>query len=168
MNIDEFWKLIETSREQVTDPFEAHEVLCEELISMGKQEIIEFSKHWYDLMNKSYKWDLWAVAYIIGGGCSDDGFTDFRYWLISQGKEVFNKVVESPKTVIEFVNENTFAGYEEIGYVMHEAFEEVTGGDELPGLDELGLSWLEDPVGNQWDEDELPNMFPELCKMFDF
>ena len=32
-----------------------------------------------------YRWDMWAAAYLIGGGCSDDGFIDFRAGLIAQG-----------------------------------------------------------------------------------
>lgn len=34
-----------------------------------------------------YRRDLWAAAYIIGGGCSDDSFIDFRAGLIAQGHE---------------------------------------------------------------------------------
>lgn len=31
---------------------------------------------------EAYRRDLWAAAYHANGGCSDDGFIDFRIWLI--------------------------------------------------------------------------------------
>jgi len=36
-------------------------------------------------LNKAYTWDLWGAAYLINGGCSDDGFEYFRRWLVSRG-----------------------------------------------------------------------------------
>ncbi|WP_342210876.1 LysR family transcriptional regulator [Streptomyces sp. DH-12] len=39
---------------------------------------------------------LWAAAYVINGGCSDDGFDYFRGWLIAQGREVFERAVARP------------------------------------------------------------------------
>ena len=45
-------------------------------------------------MQKSYLSSLWAAAYILMDGCSDDTFDYFRGWLIAQGKETFEKVLD--------------------------------------------------------------------------
>ncbi|MEO5978010.1 MAG: DUF4240 domain-containing protein, partial [Chryseolinea sp.] len=37
-----------------------------------------------------------AAAYTIHSGCSDDGFADFRGWLISRGKSVYENSLSSP------------------------------------------------------------------------
>jgi hypothetical protein len=44
---------------------------------------------------------LWAAAYVINGGCSNDGFEYFRGWLIVQGREVFEHVVADPGTLAD-------------------------------------------------------------------
>src|SRR5205823_6840092 len=38
-----------------------------------------------------YRHDMWAGAYLIGGGCSDDGFISFRARLIAQGRDWYKK-----------------------------------------------------------------------------
>ena len=50
-------------------------------------------------MAGSYWTPLWAAAYVINGGCSDDGFDYCRGWLILQGREVFEHVVADPRTL---------------------------------------------------------------------
>jgi hypothetical protein len=47
-----------------------------------------------------------GAAYIIDGGCSDDGFEYFRCWLISRGKETFIKLKANPDSLITLVVEN--------------------------------------------------------------
>jgi hypothetical protein len=60
------------------------------------QEIIEAQQLLWELMSDSYRQPVWAAAYVINGGCSDDGFEYFRGWLITQGREVFDRVVADP------------------------------------------------------------------------
>ena len=45
--------------------------------------------------------DVWAAAYLIGGGCSDDSFIDFRARLISQGRGWYQKAADSPGNLAE-------------------------------------------------------------------
>ena len=54
----------------------------------------------YDQFWRAYRWDSWAAAYSIGSGCSDDGFTDFRYFLISMGREVFERALADPESLL--------------------------------------------------------------------
>ncbi|WP_412769018.1 DUF4240 domain-containing protein [Micromonospora zamorensis] len=39
---------------------------------------------------------MWAAAYLIGGGCSDDSFIDFRAGVIALGREWYERVLVSP------------------------------------------------------------------------
>jgi hypothetical protein len=52
-------------------------------------------------MADSYRNLLWAAAYLINGGCSDDGFESFRCWLIVQGRTVFERSVADPDTLAD-------------------------------------------------------------------
>lgn len=75
---EQFWKLIKQSKRGTEDCDEQAEKLTELLIGLEPTEIIAFERHLTRRINDTYRWDIWAVAYIINGGCSDDGFEDFR------------------------------------------------------------------------------------------
>ena len=53
------------------------------------------------MLAASDKEDLWGAAYLINGGCSDDGFDHFRGWLMTQGREVFARAVAEPDSLAE-------------------------------------------------------------------
>ena len=63
------------------------------LAARAAQEIIEFDRIFMTLYCESYSWNLWGAAYVINGGCSDDGFDYFRAWLIAMGRSVFERAV---------------------------------------------------------------------------
>ena len=46
---------------------------------------------------------MWCAAYIMNGGCSDDSFEYFRLWVISRGKDVYQKAKANPDTLISQV-----------------------------------------------------------------
>ncbi|HHQ6600568.1 TPA: DUF4240 domain-containing protein [Serratia fonticola] len=71
------------------------------LRQLSPEELIAFKKRFTELHNQAYRWDLWAAAYIMGGGCSDDGFMDFRDWLISRGQSVYEAALINPDTLAE-------------------------------------------------------------------
>jgi Protein of unknown function (DUF4240) len=48
-------------------------------------EIVSADEFLRGLMADSYRDPLWAAAYLVNGGCSDDGFEYFRGWLIMHG-----------------------------------------------------------------------------------
>lgn len=46
----------------------------------------------------AYKYGLWSAVRLMGHA-TDDGFTDFRAWLISQGKEAYFAALKEPDTL---------------------------------------------------------------------
>ncbi|MER5845941.1 DUF4240 domain-containing protein [Streptomyces sp. NPDC002012] len=104
MDTTDFWNLIDDARAQVTDPEDAEAVVERAsalLAARPREEIVAAQQLLWDLMAASYRAPLWAAAYTINGGCSDDGFDYFRGWLIAQGREVFERVVADPDTLAE-------------------------------------------------------------------
>ncbi len=92
-----FWKIIDASRKQGRGDLAAQlEVLRSRLEQLDPDEIVQFGRIFEEYHTKAYTWDLWVAAYLIGGGCSDDGFLDFRGWLISKGEKVFQRGVKIP------------------------------------------------------------------------
>src|SRR2546428_3572312 len=79
----EFWSLIEDVREKSDGDCERLVELLESRLSrLPADEIVAFQTILYELLAEAYTWELWAAAYLINGGCSDDGFDYFRAWLI--------------------------------------------------------------------------------------
>ncbi|MFG2632268.1 DUF4240 domain-containing protein [Streptomyces sp. NPDC048473] len=104
MDTTDFWNVIDDARARVTDPADAEAVVERAsalLAARPRDEIVAAQQLLWDLMAASYRAPLWAAAYTINGGCSDDGFDYFRGWLIAQGREVFERVVADPDTLAE-------------------------------------------------------------------
>lgn len=99
-----FWRLIDCSRTECrpasTDPGDPQEVLLVTLLSeLPPEEIVGFDRIFRRLHAAAYTWDLWAAAFIIEGGCSNDGFTNFRSGLIGLGQRVYEDAVRDPGTL---------------------------------------------------------------------
>src|SRR5437588_12176207 len=101
MDRSAFWRLIEAAKQESNGKVEQEvDELYQMLLVLPAAEIAEFHNHFWELMDQSYTWDLWAAAYIILGGCSDDAFDYFRGWLIAQGESVFENAMKDPETLV--------------------------------------------------------------------
>src|SRR5262245_2640606 len=99
MTLDEFWEHIQATKCKNAD--EHVELLIKRLAKLKPDEIVDFD-HWWGLMKReAYHWHLWGAAYLINGGCSDDGFIDFRSWLILQGRDIFHAAVSNPDSLAD-------------------------------------------------------------------
>lgn len=81
MNEDQFWALIAKSHEKSSECEGQAEELTRLLALQTAVEIQLFDNIFSTKIETAYRWDLWGAAYIINGGCSDDGFEYFRCWL---------------------------------------------------------------------------------------
>lgn len=95
MNEDLFWTLID---EGLPDqPIgERLVMLPDRLAAFKAAEIRGFEVILRELDARAYRWDVWALAYLLQGGCSDDSFEEFRGWLILQGRKVFEATLSDP------------------------------------------------------------------------
>jgi hypothetical protein len=159
MTIDEFWDIVDrVHRASGGDMDRKCQLLQEDLEKLSIDEIYSFDSHFDDCDDKAYAWDLWAAAYIIGGGCSDDSFSDFRATLISMGRETFEKVVTLPDSLADMEYEKYDSFYEGYQYIPMNAFIDMTGG-ELPGRAKPSPSH---PSGEKWDDADLPYRCPKV------
>jgi len=104
VDAQQFWKLIEAAHRQVADPTDAWAVAARAVALLSARphdEILAAHQDLWGLMADSYRSPLWAAAYVINGGCSDDGFEYFRGWLIAQGREVYERIVPDPDTLAD-------------------------------------------------------------------
>jgi hypothetical protein len=97
MDRAQFWTLVEQTKDG--DCQQHAERLTARLRQLGPTGILAFQAIWDQLMDESYRWDLWGAAYLANGGCSDDGFDYFRGWLIGQGRKVYETVLADPDSL---------------------------------------------------------------------
>jgi len=162
MNIEDFWNLIEHTGSRQSP--EGHsEAIQRQLSEQPPREIQDFDRHMRILEAASYTWDIWGAAYLINGGCSDDGFDYFRGWLILQGKTVFEKALQNPDSLADLPGLEEDVECEDVLYVARQAYESVTG-NEMP-LVQTNLP----PLGDDWDfdnRDEMKSRYPKLFTKF--
>ncbi|WP_372351106.1 DUF4240 domain-containing protein [Streptomyces sp. KL116D] len=135
MDNDAFWNVIEAARATAAstgEPFD--EALVSRLTERPCQEILEYAEHFDEVRDALYRWDVWAAAYLIGGGCSDDSFMDFRAGVIALGRQWYDRVAASPDSLAEHPEVAEAVGvhdealfYEDVNYAASRAFEQITG-----------------------------------------
>jgi hypothetical protein len=97
-----FWDLIAFSSRPTQDA--QRRALQAELEKLEKDEIVAFDVGLWHLLGQANRVDLWAAAYLIRGGCSDDSFLYFRCWLVSRGKQVFEEALTDPDSLVGVVD----------------------------------------------------------------
>lgn len=162
MTETEFWSLIEASKLESQGNLDLQvERLQRTLERQSEPEIIDFDQLLHEQMAKSYSRDLWAAAYIINGGCSDDGFDYFRAWLIAQGRDSFENALHDPESLAGIAEAGV--ELEPLLYVAAKAYEKKNGTKfPHPTYPQAELS------GDGWSEDEeyLRERYPRLFERF--
>ena len=128
MSKDAFWALIQEAKTACGQDLNAMEdYLREQLVSMGPAAAKNFHdilQTYEDLADQYGLWD--AVSVIKEYGCSDDGFIDFRAWLIAQGREVYFAALADPDSLADVVPYGD-CRFEQLSYVGDYAYEQLTG-----------------------------------------
>lgn len=175
MDDDTFWGIIETARANAGPDIPFADALIEKLAALSLRDIRHYQDRFLELRNALYRWDIWAAAYIIGGGCSDDSFIDFRAGIIGQGREWYRKVLESPDSLAEHPavqapgssRRNEVLFYEAVSYAASYAGERITGAMELFGS--AAAREGEQDMGEEFDFDdprEMHRRLPRLAALY--
>ena len=81
----------------------------------------------YSYRDAAYKYGLWTAAGIMmEAGCSDDSFSDFRMWLIAQGKEVYLNALKDPDS-LSGVTLYGYCSFEALGYISSQVYSAMKG-----------------------------------------
>lgn len=177
METEQVWQAIAQARAAVMDEDEDSvddgEAVAARLVTVLEQwepsAVAEFDRSLRELLAASYRNDLWAAAYLINGGASDDGFDYFRGWLVTQGRAVFERALADPDSlaalpaVAEAVLEGEELESEDVLVAARGAYERMTGTGIPPGapvtVPELG------PAGWDFDFDEEQEMRRHLPRL---
>lgn len=175
MTETEFWKLIAMAHRKGDDLEEQLEWLIGQLSKKSVDDIIRFDVLFNRNYTKSYTSDLWAAAYIIMSGCSDDSFDYFRAWLLFLGKAPYEEAIRNPESMIPYLSKlhEEVPEFEEFLSCACLAFEEKTGQDQEQYMElywkltgqpneilEMEFDWEEE------DEEGLSKKFPRLWGIY--
>jgi hypothetical protein len=161
MDINDFWSLIDQSYKAANGDLTVQvELLTEKLVNRTIEEILDYDSIFARLMNQSNTATLWDAADIIGCGCGNDDFLDFRAWLIAHGKEIYENAISDPESLLDIVKFDERARLEEFLYVSMHAYERKTG-KLLPPSKEMIIIKVR---GTHWPEKD--KRFPKLAAKF--
>jgi hypothetical protein len=180
MTEEQFWCIIAESHEGDTSELVSEDQqrqvkrLKELLRPLTIEGLLDFDDILAQTFFEADRWDLMAAATIINiGCCSDDGFMDFRYWLISMGKAVYEDALIDPDSlanvrVVQIAFQEPYSWrtqFGDCGYVVRPIYEEKTG-EEMPLFD-YGPSV--GTMGEEFDFDdgeEMNRRFPKLMAAY--
>ncbi|PPK63594.1 DUF4240 domain-containing protein [Actinokineospora auranticolor] len=181
MTDEAFWQLIGRTAEQPGDRDERTEWLTEELTRLPVPQIIDFAQRLATVHHKADTWTMRAAARLIHDGwCSDDSFWSFQLWLLTLGRDTFERAVDDPDTLAEVESIRVLAAkpmkewadrdwpeWESLDYAAHEAHQEATG--QECGLESLDLPTAPNPQDAPWDladPAQLQARLPHLSTLF--
>jgi hypothetical protein len=168
--IDWFWGIIERTRSPGADQDQQMAALAAELSELPPAQIEAFGAIFDRLLVETYSWDMWGAAYVIMGGASDDGFEYFRVWLISRGREVFERARANPDELATLIPADfeEVPDFELLAYVASNAWAEKTGEEPNEMPTQPGMMYSHAPSGEPFDEtpEDLGRRYPRLWARF--
>ncbi len=183
MDKSRFWQMIDDARAEAAPSDDIAPVLTLRLAALDVSDIMRWQQLFTAYQRLSYKNKLWAAAYTINGGCSDDGFDYFRGWLTAQGKAVFMQALADPDSLADVDVEMDEAFYEDmlgLGYMAYFKKMNMTQRDYTKFRAEYDAHPLSDDelreiaaeihyaedINTDWDEDDLASVVPRLSEKF--
>lgn len=173
INKDTFWALIGQAKEHPGGP---SEWLMEQLMGLGPEQAKRFDTMVRVYMDLAYQYGLWSAASVMEQyGCSDDGFIDFRGWLVGQGKEVYMAAMADPDSLASAADyqDQLFGFQPSVGDC---AYEELTGRDAYQDFDPAEYQALKaelardvvygEGINYPYDLADIPAYVPQLCAKY--
>lgn len=156
----EFWDLIADKIERNGAELDIS-ALEDDLREGPPERVAAFAHHFDRFHQLSYLTRIWGAAYLINGGCSDDGFDYFRGWLIGMGEDVFTAALEDPDTLAEVAEED--AECEDLLSLGYSVYEDLTGNELEPAE---GKEPRDDDDDWDFEDDrQMRKRYPQLYAM---
>jgi hypothetical protein len=164
---DRWWGFIERARKGAEDEEEMTERLGELLEKeLTPEEIIQFDTFVNERIRDAFRGDLWGVAYIMNGGCSDDGFDYFCGWLVGKGKAHYYAALANPEDAAKGVSpdDEPFEN-EDMWYVAARAWESKTD-KSTDEFHQVAPAVERELQGELFDEETIGEKYPKLARKF--
>ena len=91
----------------------------------------------------------------MGAHCSDDGFMDFRSWLISQGRDVYMSALKDPESLVSVNTDGQELNFEDYAYVPYKAYAERRAYEEM-SVGDILASYIKWAAANEQQKQNDP------------
>jgi hypothetical protein len=178
MDHNGFWSLIEGARSASGGDCDRQvDALAEALQGHPPPAILDFRNLLGELLDRTYRYDLWGAAYLINGGCSNDGFDYFLGWLIAQGRDVYQAALQDPDSLVSHplvasLDPRYHSLWCEGMLSVHERAYEAVTGQGAPAAPDAEVAAAADsagPTGEDFDfedPEQLRRRYPRLWARF--
>ena len=128
---DAFWDTIDQARADRGNCNGFSEAITRQLRALPAGDLRDFNDRWVHYWRSAFAWPVWDGARLLLGALGDDGFMDFRHWLISRGRDVFESVMLNPDNLASLAGDlSDFLDCDEVETLGSEAgtlYHEMTG-----------------------------------------
>lgn len=169
MDLDEFWALIDAAKsdsdgELGEDGAVLAKALGVRLAARPQPKRTAFGQTYADLVRQAATWDLYGAAYLIGGGCDDGGFEDFRFGLVAAGREAYEKAVKDADSLAGHPVVAEAAEWDDDSAIFAELVgDEVADITGVPQREPVSLQGKEFDVD---DDEAMRFRLPRLCALY--
>lgn len=179
MDDQKFWELIQVASRGVAESDDAfgqkrREAMLAELLQLPPDEIMHFRRLFDQKVDLAFSYRLWGAAYLINGGCSDDGFYHFSCWLVGTGHEVYRKTLQDPDSLADLLDgewplQASYASAAQEAWTQRSGREYMEFYKELEQLGRLPADTEEED--EYWDfdfddNDEMRERYPRLSEIY--
>lgn len=157
MNKEQFWNIVDEVHSS-TDPRNQKEVLAalrNRLRNLPSEEILEWKQIFSFYQDAARRNDLWAASAAMGAHSSDDGFMDFRSWLISQGRDVYMSALKDPESLVSVNTDGQELNFEDYAYVPCKAYAERRAYEEM-SVGDILASYIKWSAANEQQKQNEP------------
>jgi len=118
---DRFWDLVAQLRGGGED--DVPRILARLLARMTDRDLAGFADRWHAVKDRDDQLPLVEAVTVAFGHCGDDTFSDLRDWLICQGREVHDRVLAEPDSLVEVLSPAAMDDAEPLASVLWGALE---------------------------------------------
>lgn len=125
MTKDQFWQIIDDVNKSSfhKDQQTRQCRMTEALAHYSLEDILDWHLILTAYRHLANRNDLWAACTQLGAWDTDDGFSAFRSWLISRGKDVYMNALWDPRSLDAVPYEGEKLNFELFGYAAIHAYE---------------------------------------------
>lgn len=165
----EFWTVIDSAGNRAACLTELVERLGDELGGSDSSRIIRFSDTMSKKIADACTFPLLAANFVISSFVSDDGFYNFRAWLVAMGRERYTLAVHDPETIADWLDVDSAEEVEECGENIVAMLEKQYYASQGQGDYLSAVESIADPAIQQhWPESKSEYMrrFPKLVQKY--
>lgn len=158
--VEKFWELIDSTREQAKGDYQNQIGLLKDRINhFSQKELIRFDNLLNNLMKDAFTWDLFGASSIIFKSQSLDNLILIISLLISRGEVIYNNALVNPDILInqEFGQIN--------GVIVNDIVKELyvlKTNKLMPEIKDFSLGL----IGEEWQQSQLPSKYPAIWEHF--